>query len=100
MLVQSLQGDSDFFLREHFRHCIAVNLLGGDVTDEINHGDIARLEEDLGLVNREDSPLPLDDPKWHTPLGKEVFQAVMETSMASRLAYSDDEESEDDYESP
>ena len=64
----------DYSLREHFRHCLRVHLLHGDVTIDYPQPVVTKTLADLGLWERDDEEVPLDDPRWNSELGKEILE--------------------------
>ncbi|KAF8892781.1 hypothetical protein CPB84DRAFT_1783516 [Gymnopilus junonius] len=71
------QGPDDKFLRLHFRHCLNVHLIGGDIGNDYSAEDIVEAMKDDGLV-------AFDDPRWMTPLGREIFEDYMKTLAAEK----------------
>ena len=69
-----LTGPDDYFLREHFKHCLRVHLLHGDIHDDYPQEVIVQALTDLGLWDREDVEAPLGDPRWNTELAKEILE--------------------------
>ena len=69
-----LTGPDNYFLRQHFKHCLQVHLLHGDITHDYPQNVVMRALEDLGLWNREDEEVPLDDSRWNTELSKEILE--------------------------
>jgi hypothetical protein len=70
----------DRFLREHFRRCLTVNILGGDISEDYDPNDIVPVMEELGMCggNDDDTPLAaIDDERWDTVLGKELWDKLM-----------------------
>ncbi|KDR65935.1 hypothetical protein GALMADRAFT_1215360 [Galerina marginata CBS 339.88] len=70
-----LIGPDDYFLREHFKHCLRVHLLHGDIGADYPRDDIVQALTDLGLWEKDDRAVPFADPRWQTELGKEIFAA-------------------------
>jgi hypothetical protein len=69
-----LTGLDDYFLREHFRHCLRVHLLHGDIIVDYPQHVVTKALADLGLWERDDEEAPLDDPRWNSELGKEILE--------------------------
>ncbi|KIM36211.1 hypothetical protein M413DRAFT_449271 [Hebeloma cylindrosporum] len=61
---------NDRFLREQFKWCLGVQFLGGDVREDYPDGGAGLIDEaaDFGI--------DLDDPKWHTPIGREIREVL------------------------
>ncbi|KIM47243.1 hypothetical protein M413DRAFT_23471 [Hebeloma cylindrosporum] len=68
-----LFGADDYFLREHFKHCLRFHMLHGDIHVDYPQGVIVQALTDLGLWERDDEEAPLSDPRWNTELGKAIF---------------------------
>ena len=79
-----LSGPSDYFLREHFKHCLRVHLLNGDIHDDYPRDVITKTLEDLGLSNWQDEgdEVPIDDPRWDTELGREILNSHMRSKLS------------------
>lgn len=60
----------DYFLHEHFKHCLRVHLLHGEINDDYPPEVIIKALRELGLWEEDDEEAPLDDPRWSTELGK------------------------------
>ncbi|KAF8475406.1 hypothetical protein JB92DRAFT_3134603 [Gautieria morchelliformis] len=70
-------GPGDRFLREHFRWCLLVNILGGDITEDYDSNRVVRVMEGLGMC-RGDIPLaPVDDERWDSLIGKELWEVLI-----------------------
>ncbi|RDB16647.1 hypothetical protein Hypma_002366 [Hypsizygus marmoreus] len=68
-------GPDGRFLREHFRWCLVVHLLGGDVREDYHVDDVAGLAQELGLLGETDEDVvQLEDERWQSALGRELFE--------------------------
>jgi len=87
-------GPDDCFLREHFRHCLRVHLLHGDIHEDYPQEVVVKALADLGLWERDDVEAPFDDPRWNTELGKEILECHLRMQL-ERCGYdsSDDDDS-------
>jgi len=85
-------GPDDQFLREHFRWCLKVHLLGGDIMEDYDHNAIATAAEELGLCGDGTEMVPLDDERWHSVLGRELLA----DHISSEIAWARDEEWDED----
>ena len=65
-------GPDDKFLREHFRRCLLVNLLGGDISEDYSPADVDDADDEFGVMEDEEL-LAADDDRWKSPLGKEML---------------------------
>ncbi|PPQ69453.1 hypothetical protein CVT26_002863 [Gymnopilus dilepis] len=84
------------FLREHFRRCILVKFRGGDILEDYPSEVILGTMEALciGPDYYPDEVAPLNDPLWSTPLGREIFEDYMKTTIVpTSMTESSDEES-------
>ncbi|KAF8576108.1 hypothetical protein K439DRAFT_1640812 [Ramaria rubella] len=75
------------FLQDHFRYCLWVHFCGGDICDQYKREDVSALMEDLGLYGGDDDDVALvslDDPRWQTEIGREVFEAHMGDLLAGK----------------
>jgi|SRR5882724_43747 len=70
---------SDRFLRLHFQRCLAVCVFGGHPTEDYRDQEISLFMEELGVF---DDEIDTTDPKWETPLGKEVYADLMRQKLA------------------
>ncbi|KIM36219.1 hypothetical protein M413DRAFT_449276 [Hebeloma cylindrosporum] len=86
-MVAISKQNNDRFLRGQFKWCLKVHFLGGDARDDYPDGGGGLAEEAA------DYGIDLDDPKWHTPIGREVRE-VME--MHEEILDSDSD-SDSDY---
>ena len=79
-----LTGPSDYFLSEHFKHCLRVHLVGGDIHEDYSSDVIVKTLEDLGLSNWEDEDevVPINDSRWDTELGKEILESHMRSKLS------------------
>lgn len=64
-------------LRQHFLRCMDVHLVGGDISADYQLGEVEDVMYDLGLTGEEELA-DLDDERWQTPIGKELFRSYME----------------------
>jgi hypothetical protein len=66
-------GPGDGFLREHFRSCLLVYILGGDIGEGYDANLIIEVMEELGMCGG-DTPLePVPDSEmWNFVIGKEL----------------------------
>jgi len=86
-------GPDDYFLRKHFKHCLRVHLLRGDIGEDYSQNAVRSALSELGLWEPDDEAVPFDDPRWTTELGKEI----LECHLLSQFERSDYEsQSEDD----
>jgi len=83
--VQST-GPDNYFLREHFKHCLRVHLLHGDITDDYPQSVVMGAIKSLGLWNHEDEEVPFNDPRWNTELSKEILECHLLLQL-SRCGY-------------
>ncbi|KAF7305545.1 hypothetical protein HMN09_00807400 [Mycena chlorophos] len=86
-----LQSPSAPFWRSHFKHTLTVFLPAGRANYEPDEANPAQawmeeLSEDLA---------DLDDAKWKTPLGKEVFQVFLARALLDPVEESDDDDTDD-----
>ena len=65
-------GANDRFLREHFRWCLTVNLLSGDISEDFSANDLEDAYDEFG-VRRDMELLAADDDRWKSPLGVEML---------------------------
>ena len=87
------------FLREHFRRCILVKFIGGDVLEDYPREVILKTIAALGVgpETHPDEVAPLNDPLWSTPLGREIFEDYMTTTIVpTSMTGSSNEESTED----
>ena len=77
-------GPDDKFLRAHFRWCLRVHLLGGDIQEDYDANAIATAAEELGLCGDDSEIVPLEDERWHSILGREL----LEHHLSSELTFS------------
>ncbi|KAJ7587594.1 hypothetical protein C8J56DRAFT_1164997 [Mycena floridula] len=69
---------SAMFLRLHFKHCLQVNLLGGDIHVDHNEHQIAQLFEELNELSK----ATLDDPRFRTRLGRAMLPVIWKNILA------------------
>lgn len=89
--VKACAGPDDKFLREHFRWCLRVHLLGGDIKEDYSVHDIANAAEELGLCGDKPAMVPLDDERWHSTLGKELLEDHIGTQLYIQMSESDED---------
>ncbi len=100
--VTANEGLDDWYLREHFRISLKVNIRDGDIREDYLPAVVLDMMADLGVGScGGDEALelaPMTDPRWQTVLGQSIWENVLETRMAARYVPSDnsDEENEAD----
>jgi hypothetical protein len=67
----------DRFLREHFRWCLLVNILGGDISDDYDANSIVEVMDELGMCDHETPLASVDDERWNSVIGKELWEVLM-----------------------
>ncbi|PBK64092.1 hypothetical protein ARMSODRAFT_979466 [Armillaria solidipes] len=91
-----INGPDDYYLREHFRLSLGVNVLDCDIRKQYPNGVILDMMGELGLdpVDPEmEAMVPLSDPRWHNSvLGQAIWENVMETRTAAKYKPWDDED--------
>ncbi|KAK0444578.1 uncharacterized protein EV420DRAFT_1648684 [Desarmillaria tabescens] len=91
-------GPDDYYLREHFRLSLRVNLLDCDIRKQYPNGAIFEMMGELG-VDYDDPEMeaivPLSDPRWHTVLGQAILEDIIETGAAAKYRPCDDENMEE-----
>jgi hypothetical protein len=81
-------------LREHFRWSLRVNLFGGDISEEYDANRVIPVMDQLGMLRGSDNPLaPIDDPRWDSVIGKEVWDQVMATYFVADAPASSEDDS-------
>lgn len=80
-ISKTLKEESVGILRQHFLRCLDVHLVGGDILSDLEHGEIERTIDGLGLSIDSEEEVNFDDERWQTPLGKALFKAYMEDSL-------------------
>ena len=78
-LVDGPCRPSDRFLRMHFEQCLAVSACLGDVREDYYEQDIEIFMDDLGVC---DDEIDYTDPRWESPLGKEVYSYLLRQKLA------------------
>lgn len=64
--------------KSHFIRCLHVHMGGGNIEEQYSFQQVRALIEGLGVGVSDDVDVaPLDDPRWQTEIGKEVFEAYM-----------------------
>jgi len=84
-LVDGPFRPSDHFLRLHFKQCLAVSACRGDAREDYYDQEIDIFMEELGVFDDEMDPT---DPRWESPLGKEVYSYLLRQKLAE---YADEE---------
>ncbi|KAF8512403.1 hypothetical protein JB92DRAFT_2830763 [Gautieria morchelliformis] len=67
-------GPGDRFLREHFRWCLLVNIFRGDISEDYNANSIIKVMEGLGMCDGDTPLAPVDDERWDSVIGKELWE--------------------------
>ncbi len=82
------------FLRAHFHSSIRSPIFHGDITNEYSTNTILRMIEELGvgLEDDGDDVAPMDDPRWQTMLGKDIWEEVIRRRIANADVGYDSEE--------
>lgn len=75
--LTGLNQSSIDLLRQHFLRCLDVHFLGGDLCLDFERDEIEDMTYDLGLTGEEELA-DLDDERWQTTIGKELFRAYIE----------------------
>ncbi len=75
-LPENIPEISVKLLKCHFSRCLRVHFCGGDIWEEHNRHEVLMLMEYLS-GNDEDDPAPLEDPRWETEIGQEIFETIM-----------------------
>ncbi|KAJ7930254.1 hypothetical protein B0H13DRAFT_1962184 [Mycena leptocephala] len=81
---------SKMFWHLHFKWSLRVHFLGGDVSLEVQDPDPNDLMDEL-VEDRAD----LNDPKWHSGVGGEVWEEFLGQTLAAKQAMYDSEDDED-----
>ncbi|KAK0436121.1 hypothetical protein EV421DRAFT_1981848 [Armillaria borealis] len=87
------------FLRAHFHSSIRSTIFHGDIRNEYSTSTILRMMEELGvgLEDDGDDVAPMDDPRWQTMLGKEIWEEVIRRRIAEAdVGYDSERYDEDD----
>ncbi|KAK0244908.1 hypothetical protein EDD85DRAFT_932866 [Armillaria nabsnona] len=86
------------FLRAHFHSSIRWTIFHGDIRNEYSTNTILRMMEELGvgLEDDGDDVAPMDDPRWQTMLGKEIWEEVIRGRIANADVDYDSEEYDQD----
>ncbi|PBK60699.1 hypothetical protein ARMSODRAFT_1090151 [Armillaria solidipes] len=91
--VTADEGPDDWYLREHFRISLKVNIRDGDIREDYPPAAVLDIMADLGvgLCGGDEAlePAPMTDPRWQTVLGQSIWETVLETRMAARYVPSD-----------
>ncbi|KAK0193113.1 hypothetical protein F5146DRAFT_1223119 [Armillaria mellea] len=91
-----INGLGDYYLREHSRLSLKVNLLDCDIRKQYPNGAILDMMGELGLSPDDpgmEAMVPLSDPRWHdSVLGQAIWENVMETRTAAKCKPWDDED--------
>ena len=74
-------GPDDEFLRKHFRWSLKANLLGWDIKKDYTSNDIFRAMEELGVDTDEVPLAPVNDERWNTVIGKEIWDELMRNKL-------------------
>ncbi|KAF8959279.1 hypothetical protein BDZ97DRAFT_1838186 [Flammula alnicola] len=78
MPLREHDASFEMFLRGHFHSSLRANIVHGDIRDEYSTDDILTLMGELGVGQEDDDELaPMDDPRWQTMLGKEIWEEVL-----------------------
>lgn len=65
-------GWNDKFLHEHFRWCLRVNLLGGDISEDYSDRQVDAAYDRFGAMEGQEL-LAAANRRWKSPLGQEIL---------------------------
>ncbi|KAF8494489.1 hypothetical protein JB92DRAFT_2996254 [Gautieria morchelliformis] len=84
-------GPGDRFLREHFRWCLLVNLFGGDISEDYDANSIIQVMEELGMCHGDTPLAPVDDERWDSLIGKELWEVLILDAFRDAINVSEDD---------
>lgn len=65
-------GPDEYFIHEHFLHCLHANIRGGHITDDYEDEELILTVSELGLFDPDQEVASSDHPLWHDKLGEEI----------------------------
>ncbi|KAK0237481.1 hypothetical protein EDD85DRAFT_545371 [Armillaria nabsnona] len=94
--LTGINGLDDYYLREHFRLSLKVNILDCDIRKQYPNGVILDMMGELGLSPGDpemEAMVPLGDPRWHNSvLGQAIWENLLEMRTAAKYKPWDDED--------